>query len=45
MQRTEIDTYIDSMKDEMLEDVKTLVRIDSEKGDAAGDKPFGEGPA
>ena len=45
MQRTEIDAYIDSMKDEMLEDVKTLVRIDSEKGDAAGDKPFGEGPA
>ena len=35
MQRTEIDAYIDSMKDEMLEDVKTLVRIDSEKGDAA----------
>ncbi|MCD7765699.1 MAG: Sapep family Mn(2+)-dependent dipeptidase [Lachnospiraceae bacterium] len=40
-----IDSYIDSKKEEMLEDLKTLVRINSQKGTAEKGKPFGEGPA
>ena len=30
MYREKIDAYIDSKKDEMIEDLKTLVRIDSQ---------------
>ncbi|MCD7761663.1 MAG: M20/M25/M40 family metallo-hydrolase [Lachnospiraceae bacterium] len=40
-----IDSWIDSKKEEMLEDLKTLVRINSQKGTAEEGKPFGEGPA
>ncbi|MCD8021699.1 MAG: M20/M25/M40 family metallo-hydrolase [Lachnospiraceae bacterium] len=40
-----IDAYIDGKKDEMLQDLMTLVRIDSQKGEASEGKPFGEGPA
>ncbi|MCD8348319.1 MAG: Sapep family Mn(2+)-dependent dipeptidase [Lachnospiraceae bacterium] len=43
--KEKIDTYIDSKKEEMLEDLKTLVRIDSQKGQAEEGKPFGAGPA
>ena len=32
-------------KDEMIEDLKTLVRIDSQRGRAKEGKPFGDGPA
>lgn len=45
MYKEKIDAYIDSKKDEMLEDLKLLVRIDSQKGEAKEGKPFGEGPA
>ncbi len=40
-----IDSYIDGKKEEMLEDLKTLVRINSQKGPAEEGKPFGAGPA
>ena len=45
MYREKIDAYIDSKKDEMIEDLKTLVRIDSQRGQAEEGKPFGDGPA
>lgn len=45
MYREQIDAYIDSKKDEMLQDVMALVRIDSQKGVAQPGMPFGEGPA
>ena len=45
MYREKIDAYIDSKKDEMIEDLKTLVRIDSQRGRAEEGKPFGDGPA
>lgn len=40
MYREKIDAYIDSKKDEMIEDLKTLVRIDSQRGRAKEGKPF-----
>ncbi|MCD8337544.1 MAG: Sapep family Mn(2+)-dependent dipeptidase [Lachnospiraceae bacterium] len=43
--REKIDAYIDGKKEEMLEDLKTLVRINSQKGTAEEGKPFGAGPA
>ncbi len=43
--KEKIDSYIDSKKEEMLEDLKTLVRINSQKGIAKEGMPFGEGPA
>jgi len=43
--KEKIDAYIDSKKEEMLEDLKMLVRIDSQKGQAEDGKPFGAGPA
>ena len=45
MYREKIDAYIDSKKDEMLEDLKTLVRINSQRGRSEEGKPFGDGPA
>lgn len=45
MYREKVDAYIDSKRDEMLEDLKTLVRIDSQRGAASEGKPFGDGPA
>lgn len=45
MYRNIIDNYIDNHKEEMLEDLKTLVRIDSKRTEALEGKPFGEGPA
>ncbi|MCD7833765.1 MAG: Sapep family Mn(2+)-dependent dipeptidase [Lachnospiraceae bacterium] len=43
--REKIEAYMDGKKEEMLEDLKTLVRIDSQKGAAEEGKPFGAGPA
>ena len=45
MYRKRLDAYIDAHKEDMLEDLKTLVRIDSQKGEAQPGMPFGEGPA
>ncbi|MBQ0000560.1 MAG: Sapep family Mn(2+)-dependent dipeptidase [Clostridiales bacterium] len=45
MYREILDRYIDEHKEEMLEDVKTLVRVDSVRGEAKEGMPFGEGPA
>ena len=45
MYREKIDAYIDSKKEEMLNDLAHLVRINSQKGEAQEGKPFGEGPA
>ena len=45
MYREKIDAYIDSKKEEMLNDLAYLVRINSQKGEAQEGKPFGEGPA
>lgn len=45
MYRDRTDSYIESKREEMLEDLKTLVRINSQRGEAKEGKPFGEGPA
>lgn len=43
--REQIDAYLESKKEEMLEDLKQLVRIDSRRGEKKAGMPFGEGPA
>ncbi len=43
--KEKIDAYIDEKREEMLQDLQTLVRIDSQRGAALEGKPFGEGPA
>lgn len=45
MYQKQIEAFIDSHVDEMIEDVKTLVRIDSKRGMALPGKPYGIGPA
>lgn len=40
-----LDRFIDEHVEEMLEDLKTLVRLDSIRGEAKEGMPFGEGPA
>ena len=40
-----IDAYIDGKQKEMLEDLKELVRIDSQRTESKDGMPFGEGPA
>ncbi len=45
MYKDQIDNYIDSHKEEMIEDLKTLVRINSQKMDPKEGMPYGEGPA
>lgn len=45
MYQKHLEEYIENHIDEMLEDVKKLVRIDSTKGEKKEGKPFGEGPA
>lgn len=45
MYREILDQYIENHKEEMLEDLKCLIRINSIKGEAQEGKPFGEGPA
>lgn len=41
----QIDAFIDSHKEEMLEDLKTLVRINSVRTGEKPGKPYGDGPA
>ena len=43
MYKEKIDAYIDSRKEELLNDLMTLVRIDSQKGEPLEGKPFGTG--
>ncbi|MDO5539726.1 MAG: Sapep family Mn(2+)-dependent dipeptidase [Eubacteriales bacterium] len=45
MYQRQLEEYIENHIDEMLEDVKKLVRIDSTRGEKKEGKPFGEGPA
>lgn len=45
MYKEKLDAYIDGKKDEMLEDLKTLVRINSKRGEAKEGMPYGEGAA
>ncbi|MDY3767397.1 MAG: Sapep family Mn(2+)-dependent dipeptidase [Lachnospiraceae bacterium] len=45
MYREQIDHYIDTHKEAMIEDLKTLLRIDSQKSEAKEGMPYGEGPA
>ncbi|MDD2958198.1 MAG: Sapep family Mn(2+)-dependent dipeptidase [Lachnospiraceae bacterium] len=45
MYKEQIDAYLDGKKEEMLEDLKALVRIDSRRSTAKEGMPFGEGPA
>lgn len=45
MYREKLDAWIEGKKEEMLEDLKALVRIDSQRALAEEGKPFGEGPA
>lgn len=42
--KEQIQAYFDRHLPEMIEDVKTLVRIRSDRGDAQPDMPFGPGP-
>lgn len=44
-EREQLDQYFTQHTEEMLEDIRTLVRIPSVKGAAKPGKPFGEGPA
>ena len=42
--KKEIEGFIDAHKDEMIEDICTLCRINSEKKPYVEGKPYGEGP-
>ena len=44
MYRKEIEGFIDSHREEMIEDICTLCRINSEKMPYVEGKPYGEGP-
>ena len=43
--RSRIEAYIDEHKEDILADLCTLVRIDSQRREAQEGKPYGEGPA
>ncbi len=45
MYKEKIDAYLDDKREEMLDDLKKLVRINSQKGEAKEGRPFGDGPA
>ena len=45
MYKDRIEEYFDTHKEEMLEDISKLIRINSIKGEAKEGMPFGEGPA
>ena len=45
MYREKIDAYIDSKQDEMIADLMTLVKIDSQRTQPKEGMPYGEGPA
>lgn len=44
MYRQEIEKYMEEHKQEMLQDIIRLCRIDSQRGEAKEGMPFGEGP-
>ena len=44
MYKEKISQWVEAHRDEMIEDIKKLIRIQSDKGDALPGKPFGEGP-
>ena len=45
MYQKQIEQWVEAHRGELIEDIKTLVRIRSDKGDALPGKPYGEGPA
>lgn len=45
MYKEKIDAYIDSKREEMLDDLCMLVKIDSQRTEAKEGMPYGEGPA
>lgn len=45
MYKQQISAWVDAHRDEMIEDIKKLVRIRSDRADPLPGKPFGEGPA
>ena len=45
MYKEKIRAYLDAHREEMIEDIKALVRIDSARTEAKEGMPFGEGPA
>lgn len=44
MYKEQISQWVEAHRDEMVEDIKTLVRIRSDKGAAEPGKPYGPGP-
>lgn len=44
MYKEKISQWVEEHRDEMIEDMKTLIRIPSDKGEAKLGQPFGEGP-
>lgn len=44
MYKEQISKWVDAHQNEFIEDIKTLVRIPSDKGEALPGKPFGLGP-
>lgn len=44
MYKEQISQWVEAHRDEMVEDIKTLVRIRSDRGDAEPGKPYGPGP-
>lgn len=44
MYKEKISSWVDAHREELIEDVKKLVRIQSDKGEAKPGMPFGEGP-
>lgn len=45
MYKEKISAWVDAHQEEMIEDIKKLVRIKSDKEPPVGDMPYGEGPA
>ena len=45
MYQAKIEQWVEAHREELIEDVKKLVRIRSDKGPALPGKPYGEGPA
>lgn len=45
MYKEQIDAYMDGQKERMIEDLKTLIRIDSQRTEAKPGMPYGEGAA
>lgn len=44
MYEKEINDYIESHKEQLLEDLMTMIRVKSDKGEAEPDMPYGKGP-